>query len=297
MAEANGVATCGSRTGAFLFVCLGSFRVQRGARARASSLFLFLSYPPSLTRRLVLHTSRTNENVRMFWIDYDGNHQPYKLLSPGQKHRQQTYLTHPWTFMTVFESEEEEEHLDGNGASDDVEERDVPMRMVIHDSPVFYPPPETVDLEEEFDMEEGDMAPSYAGRANAEVFSITYPKTVTNWSPKSNNTLECYQSEAFQSAVRETLRVWMFAHAKQEEEEEEQQQQQRQQQQQQQQQQRKETREETAGPEPCQSDSNIITRANHTKTTLSDIPKDVLINEIIRRFAPEPPYYNLMLCT
>ena len=77
--------------------------------------------------------------------------------------------------------------------------------MVIHDSPVFYPPPETVDLEEEFDMEEGDMAPSYAGRANAEVFSITYPKTVTNWSPKSNNTLECYQSEAFQSAVRETL--------------------------------------------------------------------------------------------
>ena len=226
----------------------------------------------------------------MFWIDYDGNHQPYKLLSPGQKHRQQTYLTHPWTFRTVFGSEEEEEHLDRNGASDDVEERNVPMRMVIHDSPVFYPPPETVDLEEEFDMEEGDMAPSYAGRANAEVFSITYPKTVTNWSPKSNKTLECYQSEAFQSAVRETLRVWMFAHAKQEEEEQ-------QQQQQQQQQQRKETREETAGSEPCQSDSNIITRANHTKTTLSDIPKDVLINEIIRRFAPEPPYYNLMLCT
>jgi len=30
---------------------------------------------------------------------------------------------------------------------------------------------------------------------------------------------------------------------------------------------------------------------------LSDIPKDVLVNEIIRRFAPEPPYYNLMLCT
>jgi len=60
----------------------------------------------------------------MFWIDYDGNHQPYKLLSPGQKHRQQTYLTHPWTFMTVFESEEEEEHLDGNSASDDVEERE-----------------------------------------------------------------------------------------------------------------------------------------------------------------------------
>ena len=106
------------------FSCVWGPFAFKEARAHASSLFLFLSYPPSLTRRLVLHTSRTNENVRMFWIDYDGNHQPYKLLSPGQKHRQQTYLTHPWTFMTVFESEEEEEHLDGNSASDDVEERE-----------------------------------------------------------------------------------------------------------------------------------------------------------------------------
>ena len=83
---------------------------------------------------------------------------------------------------------------------------------MIRDSPVFYPPPETMDSEEDSGDDEGDMAPSSGGRSSAEVFSITYPKTVTNWSPRTNKTLKCYQSNAFQSAVRETLRVWTFAH-------------------------------------------------------------------------------------
>jgi len=56
----------------------------------------------------------------MLWIDYDGNHQPYKLLKPGQRHRQQTYLTHPWTFKTA--SSREEEHSD-DGEDEEVRKR------------------------------------------------------------------------------------------------------------------------------------------------------------------------------
>jgi len=224
----------------------------------------------------------------MMWIDYDGNHQPYKLLKPGQRHRQQTYLTHPWTFKTVWasrgngEDAGEEERSDGDddeegdGGNDDGhgggrDERKIPVRLVINDSPLFYPPPETVDSsDEESGEDDGDMAPSSQGRAEtAKVFSITYPRTITNWTPRANVTLECYHScKAFQSAVRETLRVWTFAHAKQEEETEEQ----------------NETSEQHSP------------RGVARTTTLSDIPKDV-VYEIIRRFAPEPPYYNLMLCT
>ena len=188
-------------------------------------MFAFISHSLLLSS----HKNRTNENVRMLWIDYDGNHQPYKLLKPGQRHRQQTYLTHPWTFKTASSREEEhsddgeDEEVGGRGRGEEEEERErreLPERLVIRDSPVFYPPPETMDSEEDSGDDEGDMAPSSGGRSSAEVFLITYPKTVTNWSPRTNKTLKCYQSNAFQSAVRETLRVWTFAHAKREEEEE-----------------------------------------------------------------------------
>jgi len=231
----------------------------------------------------------------MLWIDYDGNHQPYKLLKPGQRHRQQTYLTHPWTFKTASSREEEhsddgeDEEVGGRGRGEEEEEegerRELPERLVIRDSPVFYPPPETMDSEEDSGDDEGDMAPSSGGRSSAEVFSITYPKTVTNWSPRTNKILKCYQSNAFQSAVRETLRVWTFAHAKREEEEE------------------KEEEEDKKATNEQQTEASMYSSppasASVTAriTTLSDIPKDVLVNEIIRRFAPEPPYYNLMLCT
>ena len=64
----------------------------------------------------------------MLWIDYDGNHQPYKLLKPGQRHRQQTYLTHPWTFKTASSREEEhsddgeDEEVGGRGRGEEEEE-------------------------------------------------------------------------------------------------------------------------------------------------------------------------------
>ena len=253
-------------------------------------MFAFISHSFLLSS----HKNRTNENVRMLWIDYDGNHQPYKLLKPGQRHRQQTYLTHPWTFKTASSREEEhsddgeDEEVGGRGRGEEEEEgerRELPERLVIRDSPVFYPPPETMDSEEDSGDDEGDMAPSSGGRSSAEVFSITYPKTVTNWSPRTNKTLKCYQSNAFQSAVRETLRVWTFAHAKREEDEE------------------KEEEEEKKATNEQQTEASMYSSppasASVTAriTTLSDIPKDVLVNEIIRRFAPEPPYYNLMLCT
>ena len=79
--------------------------------------------------------------------------------------------------------------------------------------------------------------------------------------------------------------MWTFAHAKREEEEE------------------KEEEEDKKATNEQQTEASMYSSppasASVTAriTTLSDIPKDVLVNEIIRRFAPEPPYYNLMLCT
>jgi hypothetical protein len=34
------------------------------------------------------------------WIDYDGNRVHYAMIAPGQRHRQQTFLTHPWIIST-----------------------------------------------------------------------------------------------------------------------------------------------------------------------------------------------------
>ena len=40
--------------------------------------------------------NQTDEVVRIFWIDYQGNLRPYRALAPGHSYVQHTYLTHPW---------------------------------------------------------------------------------------------------------------------------------------------------------------------------------------------------------
>lgn len=44
------------------------------------------------------HNLCKDQAVRLFWYDYDGNLRPYKEIAPGASCRQQTYLSHPWTF-------------------------------------------------------------------------------------------------------------------------------------------------------------------------------------------------------
>ena len=44
------------------------------------------------------HNTSKSHTVRLFWYDYDGLLRPYKEIAPGGSCRQQTYLTHPWTF-------------------------------------------------------------------------------------------------------------------------------------------------------------------------------------------------------
>eukprot|EP00216_Chloropicon_sp_CCMP2111_P002978 CAMPEP_0198236936 /NCGR_PEP_ID=MMETSP1446-20131203/2817_1 /TAXON_ID=1461542 ORGANISM="Unidentified sp, Strain CCMP2111" /NCGR_SAMPLE_ID=MMETSP1446 /ASSEMBLY_ACC=CAM_ASM_001112 /LENGTH=203 /DNA_ID=CAMNT_0043918913 /DNA_START=295 /DNA_END=906 /DNA_ORIENTATION=+ len=45
--------------------------------------------------------------VKLYWINYDGQEIPYRCLQPGGTHRQQTFMTHPWTFKAVTENPED----------------------------------------------------------------------------------------------------------------------------------------------------------------------------------------------
>ena len=45
------------------------------------------------------HNTSKSHTVRLFWYDYDGLLRPYKEIAPGGSCGQQTYLTHPWTYI------------------------------------------------------------------------------------------------------------------------------------------------------------------------------------------------------
>lgn len=49
----------------------------------------------------ILFENQTDTSIKLFWINYDGNEVPYRSIQPGKSHRQQTFLTHPWTFKAV----------------------------------------------------------------------------------------------------------------------------------------------------------------------------------------------------
>ena len=53
----------------------------------------------------VLTTVRIS--FQLFRINYDGQEIPYRCLQPGGTHRQQTFMTHPWTFKAVTENPED----------------------------------------------------------------------------------------------------------------------------------------------------------------------------------------------
>ena len=72
-----------------------------------------------------------DERARIYWVDYRGKPTRYKTLAPGERHRQQTFVTHPWTFTTVPDDD----------ASDPERAAAGPRRLVVEGSPVYFPPP------------------------------------------------------------------------------------------------------------------------------------------------------------
>lgn len=40
--------------------------------------------------------NKSNEEIKIFWIDFNGNRKFYKNLKPYEKYKEITYLTHVW---------------------------------------------------------------------------------------------------------------------------------------------------------------------------------------------------------
>jgi len=49
----------------------------------------------------VVFENKTDFPVKLYWINYEGHEIPYRTLAPGLVHRQQTFVTHPWTFKAL----------------------------------------------------------------------------------------------------------------------------------------------------------------------------------------------------
>ena len=146
----------------------------------------------------------------MYWWDYSGEKVHYKTLSPGQRHRQQTYLTHPWTFKTL---------------ADDDEDEDEDVRCVVHSSSVFHPPPDTVDSDEDEDFSPAESAATSSSswmndeEGKNRAFRTTKPKVDENWTIRNHfeRSHACYESNAFRLAVQDTIMCWKFSCVKQKE--------------------------------------------------------------------------------
>ena len=55
----------------------------------------------SLVSTHIHFKNRSAVPVKLYWINYDGDEVPYRTLQAGQSCRQQTFVTHPWTFRSV----------------------------------------------------------------------------------------------------------------------------------------------------------------------------------------------------
>merc|ERR1719399_1991800 len=45
--------------------------------------------------------NRTGEYVKLYWYSYDGKLVAYRTLPPNTAFRQQSFVTHPWTFKCI----------------------------------------------------------------------------------------------------------------------------------------------------------------------------------------------------
>jgi len=48
----------------------------------------------------IIFENRTGGPVKLFWLNYEGHEIPYRSIEHGGSHRQQTFVTHPWTFKS-----------------------------------------------------------------------------------------------------------------------------------------------------------------------------------------------------
>jgi len=48
----------------------------------------------------IIFENRTGSTVKLFWLNYEGHEIPYRSIANGGIHRQQTFVTHPWTFKS-----------------------------------------------------------------------------------------------------------------------------------------------------------------------------------------------------
>jgi len=46
----------------------------------------------------IMFENQTDTTVKLYWLNYDGHEVAYRSIAPGRVHRQQTFMTHPWTF-------------------------------------------------------------------------------------------------------------------------------------------------------------------------------------------------------
>lgn len=58
----------------------------------------------SLVSTHICFKNRSTVPVRLYWVNYDGEEVPYRTLQLGQSCRQQTFVTHPWTFRSALHS-------------------------------------------------------------------------------------------------------------------------------------------------------------------------------------------------
>jgi hypothetical protein len=52
----------------------------------------------------ITFVNATRGPIRLYWIDYNGRRKFYAEVRPGQRHLQQTYVTHPWV-VTNFQED------------------------------------------------------------------------------------------------------------------------------------------------------------------------------------------------
>ena len=45
--------------------------------------------------------NRTGEYVRIFWWNYEGQKVAYRTLPPNTAYRQQSFVSHPWTYKCI----------------------------------------------------------------------------------------------------------------------------------------------------------------------------------------------------
>lgn len=64
-----------------------------------------MDHPPTLRslnsvhRAFVRFINTTRKNVKIYWIDFQGQNQFYKKLSQGEFVDINTFVTHPWIFV------------------------------------------------------------------------------------------------------------------------------------------------------------------------------------------------------